>query len=871
MVNVFRIILALPLLAAVCADAQGQTQPLQSLGPGSWIAPAQAESSSNGAVFAGSDAALVVDPGRTPQEASRLIREATRLTGVPVRYVVLTHWHPDHTLGALCTPDGGFTLVATGPTRKRLAEGDALRGNSSAAPSCRPRLPELIVDGSQILELGGHQIHLIATGHGHTGGDLAVWSARDRTLATGDLFLNRSAPYMEEGQVDGWLSALDRLLRLGPAHIVPGHFEKASKEEMQHFRDYLQTLREQALSQLEAGASVDALSLAGKAPAFSAYRQFPQYNATLDDNLRAVGRQLAQARIVGAMEVGYTRLAELEVGQNPHQISFSADRATAFVAAAGSNQIAVVTTSPPRLERVIPAQGTPLGVLPRGESELVVTRFGETETVAINAGSGQLAQSLETGPGSSLIVPVQGAEAVMVSSEGDNRLIVFDPIRLEVLDSYPTGRRPFPAATTSDGRLAFVPNYDDASVTVIDLWNKRVKATVAVGAQPSGGAVLPGDNEYAVAVRGEDRLVFINTASFEVSGQLSQGIGDSPFSVVVSPDGSRAFVNNTASHDVSLIALPGKRVVARIPTGEIPIVMAVQPDGSRLWVSSEGSHTLSVYRIPPRPQAAGSTGKTEVGVLGMIHGRHRTSQRWGLEQLRATIRKFRPEVVCIEIPPNRWERIWDDYGARGRLADSRVAVFPEYTDVLLPLRAELGYEIEPCAGWTAEMNDLRRTRLQQFGSQERFSAQNAEYTRLRQQARQGRDRSRSDDPLYIHSQEYDAQVKAEYEIYDRYLNDWIGPGGWTNINRAHYALLEQTVEAHPGKRILVTFGAGHKYWILEQLRRRSDVTLLDMRDFLPQQMLRGNKTTTPYPADAQPLRRQRVVESVIDSILEEDG
>ncbi len=143
---------------------------------------------------------------------------------------------------------------------------------------------------------------------------------------------------------------------------------------------------------------------------------------------------------------------------------------SSWIAAAGSNQVAVVAASSLRLERVIPAEGTPLGVLQRGERELVVTRFQGRDTIAIDAASGQVAQSIETGPGSSLLIPIRGSDSVMVSSEGDNRLVLFDPANLEVMATYSTGRRPFPGATTSHGRLALVPNYDSESDSfIVDL------------------------------------------------------------------------------------------------------------------------------------------------------------------------------------------------------------------------------------------------------------------------------------------------------------------------------------------------------------------------------------------------------------------
>ena len=109
---------------------------------------------------------------------------------------------------------------------------------------------------------------------------------------------------------------------------------------------------------------------------------------------------------------------------------------------------------------------------------------------------------------------------------------------------------------------------------------------------------MPGDDFYAIAVRAENRIALMDTRNYEVTGYIDEGIGESPFSVVISVDGKKGFVNNTLSHDVSVIDLASHKVVARIDTGKIPIVMAVHPDGNTLWVSCEGSHDVYVIRIP---------------------------------------------------------------------------------------------------------------------------------------------------------------------------------------------------------------------------------------------------------------------------------
>jgi YVTN family beta-propeller protein len=105
--------------------------------------------------------------------------------------------------------------------------------------------------------------------------------------------------------------------------------------------------------------------------------------------------------------------------------------------------------------------------------------------------------------------------------------------------------------------------------------------------QPSGGSVMSGDIEYASVIRGDDKIVFINTAPHLNTGELSDGIGASPFSLVVTPNGRLAFVNNTASHDISVIDVAERRVIQRVSVPDVPIVMAVHPSGGELWVSAE--------------------------------------------------------------------------------------------------------------------------------------------------------------------------------------------------------------------------------------------------------------------------------------------
>ena len=277
---------------------------MQRVGEHSWAFIAEDERSSNGALFVGDDAALAVDPGLTPEIARRFFAAIRLVTDRPVRTVALTHWHPDHALGAVCLQERSWRLVSTAAARDELAERfeevrDAVAG-SEPDPAlrddllhCVAHLPDHLIEHEETFDLGGHTVRVFAPGVGHTTGDLVVWSETDHVLATGDLFLNRSCPDMEEGSVAGLLRDLDQLLALHAARVIPGHFGVATQRELSRFRDYIQAVDEFARAALARGLAPAQTGEDARFPAFDDYRQFPQYKATFADNVRAAARQRA--------------------------------------------------------------------------------------------------------------------------------------------------------------------------------------------------------------------------------------------------------------------------------------------------------------------------------------------------------------------------------------------------------------------------------------------------------------------------------------------------------------------------------------------------------------------------------------------------
>lgn len=246
---------------------------------------------------------------------------------------------------------------------------------------------------------------------------------------------------------------------------------------------------------------------------------------------------------------------------------------------------------------------------------------------------------------------------------------------------------------------------------------------------------------------------------------------------------------------------------------------------------------------PPSPSAGTASAaspepsevKNEVIVLGMIHGEHRTSERYGIDVVTALIRTIDPDFVLAEIPPDRLPTALAEFEESGTIREPRVVRFPEYVDALFPLTREMAFEIVATAGWTRPMSDARQAALQAIREDPARAEDWAAYEQANGDAAAAvAAGGEADDPRWIHTDAYDDAVEIGLSVYNRLFNDELGAGGWDNINAAHYGYIADALDQHTGagKRFLITYGAGHKGWFLRQLRQRDDIILLDVGPFL---------------------------------------
>ena len=239
------------------------------------------DSSANSTFLVTSAGILVVDTGLNEQEGGKLLAEIRKISALPVRYIVNTHYHPDHRGGnGVVGPEA--TVISTRFTLSKMAD----------HPSAGERIA--FTDRME-LYLGGQEVDIYFPGPAHTLGDAVVYFPQDHVIATGDLFLNGSCPAMDEGDMENWITALDSMLKLSIDAVIPGHFEVGNREQLHRFRDYLSDLRDQVLPQFRSGASLDQIKKKLDMSKYKDFRQYPQYEATFADNATVYYQQL-QAR-----------------------------------------------------------------------------------------------------------------------------------------------------------------------------------------------------------------------------------------------------------------------------------------------------------------------------------------------------------------------------------------------------------------------------------------------------------------------------------------------------------------------------------------------------------------------------------------------
>jgi glyoxylase-like metal-dependent hydrolase (beta-lactamase superfamily II) len=251
--------------------------------PGAASAENQGFMSNSGFVIT-REGVVVFDALGTPALARKLVSEIRKLTDLPIKRVIMSHYHADHYYGLQVFKDLGAEIWAhkgaKDATRSTAAAERLAQRKEALSPwvddSIRLVEADLWLEGDTDFKMGGLTFAIRHVGPAHSAEDLAMFVREDGVLYAGDLVFEGRIPFVGEADSRAWLASLDELLAFNARVLVPGH-GAASEDpdrDLALTRDYLTYLRTQM------GKAVDELvpfAEAYRATDWSQYEKLPAF------------------------------------------------------------------------------------------------------------------------------------------------------------------------------------------------------------------------------------------------------------------------------------------------------------------------------------------------------------------------------------------------------------------------------------------------------------------------------------------------------------------------------------------------------------------------------------------------------------------
>jgi cyclase len=261
----------------------------------------QAMNNCNASIFVRAKDVVVVDAHSTPSAATSLIGQIKReITDKPVRYVINTHFHWDHTQGnhAYRLGEQKIDFIASAKTKQLMSDlavarmkasvgqvpqlVDELRGRAGRSTSAAekafcadqirqlkayqeelrnytPELPTITFDKSYLLQDSSYDLRIEFHGHAHTAGDVVVFCPQKRTVCSGDI-IHGFLPFIADGYPRVWPRTIQAIGQLEFTRILPGHASlQAGRTIMSNMANYIEELTGRVEEGKKAGLTVDEL------------------------------------------------------------------------------------------------------------------------------------------------------------------------------------------------------------------------------------------------------------------------------------------------------------------------------------------------------------------------------------------------------------------------------------------------------------------------------------------------------------------------------------------------------------------------------------------------------------------------------------
>ena len=255
-----------PAMAAAQRDLSKVEIAAKRLGDGLYVLEG---AGGNMAVSVGEDAVFLVDDQYAPL-TEKIVAAIAKLTPKPVRFVLNTHWHGDHTGGNENLGRAGAIVVAHDNVRRRMSVEQFNEAfNSKTPPSPTGALPVVTFSGGTVtFHLNGEELRAIHAPNAHTDGDTIVHFVKADVIHSGDIVWNGLYPFIDAssgGSVDGTIAACDRILGMSTerTRIIAGHGPSlVSPAEVRAYRDMLATVSARVKALVAQGKTLEEIKAA---------------------------------------------------------------------------------------------------------------------------------------------------------------------------------------------------------------------------------------------------------------------------------------------------------------------------------------------------------------------------------------------------------------------------------------------------------------------------------------------------------------------------------------------------------------------------------------------------------------------------------
>ncbi len=201
----------------------------------------------NAGIIIGKDFLVAVDSLISAQEAKRFIKDIHKISKKPIKFLINTHYHLDHSLGNSEFAKLGAVIISHENDKanmEKAGEGMLQYAKQSGLSDqdlkgTKLAYPALTFKDRVTMDLANNKLEILFIGPSHTTGSVLVYLPQEKVLFSGDILFTAFHPFLGEANIEGWIKVLDYIMAMDVDKIIPGHGPISSKKDVADLKSYL--------------------------------------------------------------------------------------------------------------------------------------------------------------------------------------------------------------------------------------------------------------------------------------------------------------------------------------------------------------------------------------------------------------------------------------------------------------------------------------------------------------------------------------------------------------------------------------------------------------------------------------------------------